>query len=1131
MAETISELLVSLNLDATNFDRNITQANRSIKSLDKGFKESQKAIKLNENSLESYSKALKTGENLVEAYKNKMEILGNSYNKHKKNLEGLIQRQRDLPKEISNSTESLKELASTVGKGSEQYKTAKADLDKLKAEFNGMDKSISNAVNSLRNVENQIQDTSNKIKLAEKDVDKLSQEMNKLNKTSLQDIGKEVEGVGNKLQSAGNKIKDVAGGFTVLSAGAGAVVGASSKMGTGFEYNMTKVGTLLDKSSNEMMSYKDTAKRMANESSQDMNEYSDALYDAVSATGDLEGSMKLTSDAGKLATGGFTDTKSAVDILTTAINGYNLSMEDSQKVSDILIQTQNKGKTTVGELSKSMGAVIPIANSVNLNMEELGASLALMTSKGIATSESATYLKSMLSELGKSGSVTDKALRELTGKGFAELKVEGYSTSEILRMLDDYAQRNGKSLKDMFGSVEAGSAALVLANEGGEEFNEMLKSMQESSGATDKAFNEMSNTAQGKTKKAFNDLKNALIEMGISMIPTVTKIAEKISELAEKFSSLNPETQETIIKFLGFVAVGAPLLSMLGSTINGIGTLCKGVGSLIKFAGKASENVSSLADKFLNLNNNTNGVEGKLEGIKGKFTGLAKFASNPLLLAGALIGLASAIGESEGLILQLQEKFGNLGLVFGGVCEFISGLFQLTMGNILNGFMLVVDLIAAVMDGPGGETIQGAFERFGNRIQLTTNEAMSKIQLETTRGMQKLREMTDLELTQMTDAMKVTLDNIPLIIQGEYDQASQAMANSLTTMNSNQLLALTNLNDTTRNLFSGIREGMTIDEIVPILTGNFERIKSTGKLNIEELKDGVSSAMETTRNQMDSKSAEGASAVSGNMAQAESAVNSATSTMASSASTGMAQVAGNMIDESGKIPPQIQSNMEQSTSTIQNALSNMAKNIEKSFNDLCYNAEHYLGRIISKSRELSSAFSSAASSISSSASSMRNSVSNATSGIISDWNRVVSTLSRKVSGSVSIQKTITTTEVTKPATFGLNPDTPSLLNDTIMPIVDFSDLRTGGSSYNITAGVANALSINKDRNDNSFKSEFKDMKKLLIKLIEVAEEGKYINVENELKLDGRVMAKGIAKYVNEEIKIMDKRQQRLGGVF
>ena len=345
MAENIAELLVSLGLDTQSFDKNITQANRTTKNLEKSFKESQKAIKLSENSIESYSNALKVGENLVGAYKSKMELLGNSYNKHKKNLEGLIQRQKDLPKEIKSSKEALKELATTVGKGSEEYKKAKADLDKLKAEFNGMDKSISNSVNSLRNVETQMQNTSNKMKLAEKDVEKLSQEMNKLNKISLQNIGKEVEGVGNKLQSTGNKIKDVAGGFTTLSAGAGAVVGASSKMGTGFEYNMTKVGTLLDKSSNEMMSYKDTAKRMANESSQDMNEYSDALYDAVSATGDLEGSMKLTSDAGKLATGGFTDTKSAVDILTTAINGYNLSMEDSQKVSDILIQTQNKGKS------------------------------------------------------------------------------------------------------------------------------------------------------------------------------------------------------------------------------------------------------------------------------------------------------------------------------------------------------------------------------------------------------------------------------------------------------------------------------------------------------------------------------------------------------------------------------------------------------------------------------------------------------------------------------------------------------------------------------------------------------------------------------------------------------------------
>ena len=73
-----------------------------------------------------------------------------------------------------------------------------------------------------------------------------------------------------------------------------------------------------------------------------------------------------------------------------------------------------------------------------------------------------TYLKAMLSELSKSGSIADITLRELTGKGFADLKKEGTSTTEILSLLNAEAQKNDKTLKDMFGSVEAGSAALVL---------------------------------------------------------------------------------------------------------------------------------------------------------------------------------------------------------------------------------------------------------------------------------------------------------------------------------------------------------------------------------------------------------------------------------------------------------------------------------------------------------------------------------------------------------------------------------------------------------------------------------------------------------------------------------------------
>ena len=126
------------------------------------------------------------------------------------------------------------------------------------------------------------------------------------------------------------------------------------------------------------------------------------------------------------------------------------------------------------ELASSMGTVIPVANASNFSIEELSASYAQLTKNGVATAESGTYLKAMLSELSKSGSIADITLRELTGKGFADLKKEGMSTTEILSLLNVEAQKNDKTLKDMFGSVEAGSAALVLYKNNGEEYNEML---------------------------------------------------------------------------------------------------------------------------------------------------------------------------------------------------------------------------------------------------------------------------------------------------------------------------------------------------------------------------------------------------------------------------------------------------------------------------------------------------------------------------------------------------------------------------------------------------------------------------------------------------------------------------------
>ena len=60
-------------------------------------------------------------------------------------------------------------------------------------------------------------------------------------------------------------------------------------------------------------------------------EYSESVYSAISASVDQADAVNFVGDAVKLAKGGFTETATAVDLLTTTINAYNLKSYDAGK--------------------------------------------------------------------------------------------------------------------------------------------------------------------------------------------------------------------------------------------------------------------------------------------------------------------------------------------------------------------------------------------------------------------------------------------------------------------------------------------------------------------------------------------------------------------------------------------------------------------------------------------------------------------------------------------------------------------------------------------------------------------------------------------------------------------------------
>ena len=295
--------------------------------------------------------------------------------------------------------------------------------------------------------------------------------------------------------------------------------------GSVYETSLAKVGTIADLGNLSIQKLGSQITDMSNTMGIAATDIAEATYQAISAGQDTANAVEFAGQAAKLATAGFTSTTSAVDILTTALNAYGLSADQATHVSDVLLTTQNLGKTSVDELSSSMGRVIPLAAAYNVSVENLSSGLAVMTANGIATAEATTYTKSMLNELGDTGSTVGKILQQQTGKSFAQLNAEGKSLGDVLQILYDSVGGDSTAFAGLWSSVEAGTGALSLASGGADKFNGVLAQMVDSAGATETAYATMTDTFQHSMDSLQTTAENLSIDLFEAMEPGLKEAA------------------------------------------------------------------------------------------------------------------------------------------------------------------------------------------------------------------------------------------------------------------------------------------------------------------------------------------------------------------------------------------------------------------------------------------------------------------------------------------------------------------------------------------------------------------------------------------------------------------------------
>lgn len=501
---------------------------------------------------------------------------------------GIMDGLKDINKSLSETDRALRDCNKllkldpenvTILAQKQEYLTTAIDQTAQKLEKQKeLLETLKTSDNSEQTIEQQ--------KALEREIEETTAKLNGY-KTNLDQTNKSLQEMGEDGQKAGSSIKETADSlqllaqskaFSEIAKGAKEITDAlleCVETAKQFEFAMGKVETLAH-AGNGLDAWAKDIRTNAAEIGVSASDMAEAVYQAMSASVASEEAIGFAAQASKLAIGGFTDTATAVDITTTAINAYGLEIKDATHVMDNLVTTQNLGKTTVADLAVQMGRVIPTAAAYKVNIDNLSAAYAELTAKGTSTRISTTQINAMLGELGDSSKECSQILQELTGKNFAELMESGESLGNVLNILWETVDKDSSAFLELWGSADAGRAAFNLVSDGGERFNEILGEMQNNAGTMESNFETMANTGEMAGKRLQSSMENLKISIGDSLTPILDMLKEDATQVIDKINDWVEANPELVASIMGGVTAVTAL--------TGVVTACAGAIALCKAA-------------------------------------------------------------------------------------------------------------------------------------------------------------------------------------------------------------------------------------------------------------------------------------------------------------------------------------------------------------------------------------------------------------------------------------------------------------------------------------------------------------------------------------------------------------------
>ncbi len=424
-----------------------------------------------------------------------------------------------------------------------------------------------------------------------------------------------------------------------------------------FENAMMKVNTVTGASVEEFKMLTEEAKRLGATTQFTASQVADLQlvlgrkgFDPQ-AIKEMEGSILDLA----LATG--EDLSLAADTVAASINAFGLETDQAGRVANTLASAAANSSIQLSTFSTAFGHAGSSAKAVGVDIEELSAMMGVLMDNGIKASKAGTGLR----------------------KAFMKLNEEGIPFGKTL----DNLSNGSMSLSQAQGLVGTTAAnQLLILSENREKIAELTNEYDTNTTRLDEMAEAMGSTTFAKVQKMKSAIEGLKLEMGALITKMLEPLIEKITQVANKFSGLDEETQKSIIKFAAVAAAIGPVLIAVGALVALFGNL------------------------FLVIK-------------KVAVTGFTLF-TNPIgivvgLVAGLAAGVLYLIGNWDTFVLKVAKSASPIKSAITGILKSVAGFAG--VNPKLQGTIMAIDILSDQISSGEFEPPEAQWKSFGDTMK------------------------------------------------------------------------------------------------------------------------------------------------------------------------------------------------------------------------------------------------------------------------------------------------------------------------------------------------------------------------------------------------------------------------------